>query len=93
MQRIEAMVSAIFKIALLIAITVLSGCGDVKPVTKAALPIGRYQIVSGQFRYWDGASRSLTGTALLKIDTVTGITYQFVAPYPESVGGEWHEVK
>ena len=85
--------SAAVRLVLLSTMAVLAGCGDVKPVTKDALPIGRYQIVSGQYRYFGSDSKSLTGSVLLKIDTATGETYQFVAPDPHSLGAEWIRVK
>lgn len=85
--------SIVFGVAILCAMTILTGCGDTKPLPTEIPTTGRYQIVSGQYRYYaPNGIASFTGSAIFKIDTTTGETFQFI-PEPDSLGGSWLKVK
>jgi len=93
MRRVEAVRSAALRAVLLSAVTVLAGCGDAKPVPPEVPSVGRYQIVSGQYRYYaPSGMASFTASAIFKIDTATGETYQFIGD-SDNLGGSWVKVK
>jgi hypothetical protein len=89
--RIQSVTSFAFMAFLVGTLAILAGCGESKPAPEVP-PVGRYQIVSGQYAYWRPNDTPGTTSATFKIDTATGKTFQFV-PESNSLGGSWVEVK